>query len=1128
MNESTQRVIRKFNPGTFQSDKEVIDQFVVRKKELNFILETLRNNLNASCCQHVLIVAPRGRGKTMLLARVAAELRTSNKLAGSLLPVQFMEENHEIFDMASFWLETLFHLARETSGINSEFADELRKTYADLPSRWQGATLEEHAYAAVLEAINYLDRKLVLMVENMQSLCNNTDDDFGWKLRAALQSEPHIMLLATATSHFEGLEDVQEPFFELFRTIDLKRLDTEDCRLLWQEISGDTVDKREIRPLQILTGGSPRLLVIVGEFAQHRSLLQLMENLMKLVDDHTEYFRGHLEILPDLERRVYLAIIDLWQESSASEIATRSRIEIRKVSTMLGRLVRRGAIIMRKDGKKSLYVAAERLYSIYYKLRRERDEAAIVQSLIYFMAMFYNKEELVQMSGRLSREARKYPAIQQGIERAITELSNFAGDASDILRPNIQALVQSIEVDDKEIEYQLVEIVEAFKEGAYEKVVEVADPLISHHDIDLLPVPELIAVGTLLVKAIAHEQLDDPDKAIEIYDVVLDKFGGSNEPDIQEWIALVLFCRGDAQNQLNEYEAAISFFDEVLERFGDNGVPEIQRWVAMSQVCKGDAQASLNHFEKAGLEYDEVVHKYCARKGLFFQSQVARALVGKAKVMEALGDLKAATKACDEVIKRFSVSDKPEIQKWLAAALVGRGNLRGGHGDYEAAIADFDQVVNGFSDTPDFQWPVATALVKRGDAREELGDHQAAIASYDEAIVRFNASEEPSIQKQVALALVGKGDSQIELDNHKAAIVSYDEVIARFDASDLSEIQGAIVSASVGKGDSRRELGDYEAAIASYDEVIARFGTSDELGIQEKVASALVGKGDSRRELGDYEAAIASYDEVIEKFDSNTAPIFRWRIATALMGKGGAQSDLGDFGAAVEAYEEVVKRLDTGEEPEFQWMIAMALRCKGEVQEELGDIQAALAVYDEIVKRYADTKAPDLHECVIDALLSKGTGLIRIGQPNEALHICEKLDRRLKTFSASDADVGYKWDLACLRTKALFTQGEYKLAMDAFHAAYVAFRPDNEIMMREILPFVVDLIVCGASEHDLIEVLLGDSEKSEALDPLVVALRQHSGEKVRAPDEVLDVAGDICKDIEEKKEKEMSSVSGVS
>ena len=39
----------------------------------------------------------------MLLARVAAELRTDTALSESLLPVQFMEESQEIFTLADFW-----------------------------------------------------------------------------------------------------------------------------------------------------------------------------------------------------------------------------------------------------------------------------------------------------------------------------------------------------------------------------------------------------------------------------------------------------------------------------------------------------------------------------------------------------------------------------------------------------------------------------------------------------------------------------------------------------------------------------------------------------------------------------------------------------------------------------------------------------------------------------------------------------------------------------------------------------------------------------------------------------------------------------------------------------------------
>ena len=124
------RPVRKFNPGTFQCDEEIIGQFVVRNRELGIVLEVLRGNIDSPSCQHILVVAPRGRGKTMLLARAAAELRTDDTLSGHLLPVRFMEESQEIFNLADFWLETLFHLAREIATQDPELARELRETHA--------------------------------------------------------------------------------------------------------------------------------------------------------------------------------------------------------------------------------------------------------------------------------------------------------------------------------------------------------------------------------------------------------------------------------------------------------------------------------------------------------------------------------------------------------------------------------------------------------------------------------------------------------------------------------------------------------------------------------------------------------------------------------------------------------------------------------------------------------------------------------------------------------------------------------------------------------------------------------------------------------------------------------------
>ena len=509
MNGVHDRPIRKFNPGTLQSDDEVVRQFVVRQRELDLVLDVLRGNLDSSSCQHVLIVAPRGRGKTMLLSRVGAELRTNDDLSRHVFPVRFMEESQEIFTLADFWLESLFYLAQACAPSDPGHSRELLATHADLSGRWNDTNIEERAHAAVLEAADRLDKTLVLMVENLQSLCENVDDDFGWRLRKTLQSEPQIMLLATATGRFKGLDDVTQPFFELFRIVDLEPLGTDECRRLWHMVNGDVGKRREIEPLRILTGGSPRLLVIVAELARHRSLRQLLEDLVTLIDSHTEYFRGHLEVLAKTERRVYLAVIDLWQPSSTGEIAARARMDVRTVSALLGRLVDRGAVLVDGKGRKRWYAAAERLYSIYYKLRRERDDAALVHYLIQFMTEFYSDDEVAAL--------------------AVNDRGTGRFEIS----------------------------------GARDLQLEVAK--------------------TLVNKGVTHGQRGEAEQELAAYDAVVEQFGNSDAPGIQQTVASALVTKGDRQIDIGRAEEALRTSDELERRyseFADDAPVAFELWRA--------------------------------------------------------------------------------------------------------------------------------------------------------------------------------------------------------------------------------------------------------------------------------------------------------------------------------------------------------------------------------------------------------------------------------------------------------------------------------------------------------------------------------------------------------------------
>lgn len=692
--------IRKFNPGVFQSDREVIKQFVVRHRELNTVLEIIRGNVSAPSCQHTLVVGPRGCGKTMLLARVAAELRTDPHLREALVPVRYMEESLEIFDIGDFWLEALFHLAKECAHHHQDLSGELERTRVELAQKARSEDIAGRARASVLDAADRLGARLVLMVENLQDLCGDVDEDFGWQLRESLQSDPGIILLASATSRFEALEDAGEPFFELFRVLQLNPLNTAECRCLWQAVSGEHRQDRQIRPLEIFTGGSPRLLVILGEFGRHRSTPQLIEEMVGLIDDHTEYFRGHLDALPKTERRVFLAAADLWRPSRTRDIAKRARLGVREVSALLGRLVKRGAVRIEGSGRNRLYAVSERLYCIYYKLRHQRDDAAVVRGVIRFMVAFYEPEEAAPMLGALLAD-RAFDAA-------------FPGGGGDIGLGRIASGMAAATHRQLRKRYRGL--------GERDRRIRVA--------------------GELMDNASGFGRSGQLARSIEYSDEVIRSFDSIPDPGVRSTVARAFVNRGVAMQQSGQHRAALGAFTEVVTRFGDLRTPEVQECMGTALLAKGFLHGRLEEPEQAIAAYDEAVDRFGDSQLPQLRLCVANCLRNKGSMLaEASPD--AARAAWDAVVERFIDDDLPEIQlqvsstmiKQAGAAIVGRKG--------ELAIAACDAVEDryGNSENAEVLRQVALALELKGMAQNQLGLPGDALATCELLIRRFGAME---------------------------------------------------------------------------------------------------------------------------------------------------------------------------------------------------------------------------------------------------------------------------------------------------------------------------------------------------------------------------------------------------
>ena len=742
------RSIRKFNPGTLQSDRELIEQFVVRRQELETVLEVLRGNIDAPSCQHVLVVAPRGRGKTMLLARTAAELRTNHAFSDNLFPVRFMEESHEVFDVADFWLETLFHLAREAQAEYPELARELRKTHVDLSQRWGEREIGDHARIAVLNVAERIDKKLVLIVENLQSLWGNVNDDFGWQLRGVLQSEPRIALLASAISRFKGLDDPQQPFFDLFWIVPLGQLTTEQCRCLWQAVTGDPVGARDIRPLEILTGGNCRLLAIVAGFSEHRSLRRLMEELVRLVDDHTEYFRGHLEVLPKSERRVYIAVIDLWQPSSATEIAARARMDVRVVSTMLGRLAERGAVVTQsttRSKNKRLYTLAEPLHSIYYKLRRERDEAAVVESLIQFMMAFYDSFMLYGVFDRLFSEVKDVPSVHSGIDRVLEKRPTEQNLRSKVVWDKLEDISKKAWNSKQTEAYRRLqdEIEAAFEEKAYERVIGSVDRYIAEGWDRYGLGPEYYAAYFAHVKADAYFGMEKFEKTISIGNEVLERLQDSRNPFILYHSSLTLYRKVLAHFELGDYRGTVSSVEVLIDWFGQSKNPDYQKIVAYALMIAADAQQRLGSFEAAISLLDNVKEHIEKSETLEIQIPVAEPMVVKANIVRTFKkDDEGALTIYNEAIERFGDSDISETREIISGALMGQAFAQAGLGDFEGEIESYNRVIERADGSDAAEEKASAALTLKALRLAEIGRTEEALIASDELERRFGTLRE--------------------------------------------------------------------------------------------------------------------------------------------------------------------------------------------------------------------------------------------------------------------------------------------------------------------------------------------------------------------------------------------------
>ena len=780
---------RKYNPG-FLTDDELVASFCVRTHEFESLVESL-SACTSDSNQHQIVIGPRGSGKTSLLLRVAAEVRRDADLAAAFFPIVFAEESYEVSTAGEFWLECLARLADQAA--ERQDAPDLHATLTALRTIHDDRTLGERCLAALLDFADRESKRLVLMVENLNMMFRDMmDRDAGWRLRKILQNEPRIILLASATSRFDEIDHPDHALYDQFRVLTLRPLDTAECAALWETVAGQSRPKNTIRSLEILTGGSPRLLAIVARFGAGLSFRELMDSLFDLVDDHTEYFKSHLESLPAQERRVYLALADIWKPALTKEVAERARLETSKCSAQLARLIERG--VVRLEGgsaRRKQYYLSERMYNIYYLLRRGQDR--LVEVLIRFIEAYYSAEKLQEIGTRIAREAKDVtPEMRSLYQAASARLLAVSARANQT-------------------------------EGQSANTVSSAD------DSQLGEAIALLGRGTELL---GDNQFE---KALATFAELSRRFGEAQEKALSATVFIALAGSGSILLSRCRWNEALAYYDEALRRFDDIEMPQLLGIVPQALVSKGMALFSLNRWEEALVVYDEVLHRFDDG-----DLSVATALINKGSVLEALNRHEGALAAYNEVLCRFAESEVQEIMECTAMALVSKGTTLRKLSRQEEALATCDEVLRlfGESETPKLLERVAKALVNKGETLVDLNHREEALIAYDEVPYRFGESDALELLERVAESLVKKGDALIALNRPDGAIATYEEVLHRFGESEAPKLLEYAVIALVKEmhllADSTGTVEQQNVAVVL--EIISRLNFVPSLALRALVA----------------------------------------------------------------------------------------------------------------------------------------------------------------------------------------------------------------------------------------------------------------------------------------------------
>ena len=807
---------RLYNPAHL-TPQELKEAFVAREDTLAEMLRLIREQTPGRPCQHMLLIGPRGMGKTTLGLRFLYAIEEYTELRDHWQPVAFDEESYGIVSLADFWIHALRHLTRATGDKRWEArVDSLEKVDSDIKR------LAAYALDALIDFNEESGKRLILFVENIDAVLGQIHDEREiHMLRATLIERPEILLLGSANAFFESIGGYGQPLYEFFRILKLVGIGQEDaCRIL--KATADREGRPEVpevlnrehgrlETIRRLTGGNPRLLVLACRMLIESPLGSAMEDLERLIDEQTPYFKARIEELPVQARKVFHCLSEGWKPLTAKAVARAARLSSSHASAQLKQLLDRGYVreVTLPHVKRTRYEVADRFYNIYYLLRFSRAGREPLERLVGFLHDLFGPSGMRTMYPATLATLRNDGIGTQELAELLGVLAgHVARDKGFEGRDDWQKQAVAIVVERIGPDAPVVKgIVDAFSGHAHgmrfqESILEVRELVNSGRFVEAeAALQEFVEcephnafawmmLGSIMVqqdrfetalvsldraadcgrhiiglnawvralRGVALVGMDRRDEAI----VTLEQASQHDESleASSPWrlaAAFASMAAGLLLDSAEQHEEALAALQRSSEHLRTDDAPELRRIAAVSLVKKGDLLAKMNRDEEAIESRMRVEDFVRATDSEELRQEAVRALSENGFAQVLGDDYEGAVDSWSRMTRYVSVSDSVELRAVATPAVLGKGVvglLRGEQGAMDAAHR-FTRALICDDDPLESRRSTARAICSGGHLLLSIERHAAAESVFGLATEVDPNLDEPWAGRADALLFLG-------------------------------------------------------------------------------------------------------------------------------------------------------------------------------------------------------------------------------------------------------------------------------------------------------------------------------------------------------------------------------------